>query len=94
MIDVTVILLALIVPYAYFRSLGGEGFNVKATLAPSNTPEGKKQRIIGWSLFGLMVAAIIFVSASDQQGHKETIIIAAFSGVLVTILLRMRRSKR
>lgn len=65
-LDILVLFSAVLLAYVYFRSHGGERLNIKTEFAPSSTLQGKRDRIIGWSVLAVVAAEVVCVFLHQQ----------------------------
>ena len=85
--DFALIILVGLLNYAFLRSKGGKGIAISAQLAPANTAQGKKDRLIGSILLGLTIAA--FMNAfihENSDGNLRGVLLPTLSGMLIFII--------
>lgn len=81
MLDAAILFLVGLIGYLFLRSFGGEGLTARGQFAPANTKEGKRDRMMAYSILALIVATVAFVLFRQQEsGQWPTVIFPLLLG--------------
>jgi|GEM_PF-2904926 len=95
MLDLAIIFFAFLVVYSYLRSFGGKGLSIKGEFAPASTPEGQRQRRLGWALLVMLVGTVAFVFWHDYSSGEGIVTFTPFFlGALVYIAVYLSNRKK
>jgi len=92
--DLLVLLLAFILFYAFFRSQGGDGLDIKFQPPRMSSAEGKRFWIKASIVIALVIAALLFRWLSVPVNERiGLVLVPILGGTLVYLVVGLRRKK-
>lgn len=94
MLESLIVILAVVIGYAFLRSQGEStgGLGIRFYPHP-NTPEGRKKRILGFVVVALLFGVITYVYLHSQSKNPVGFVLIVLSAMVVT-LISIKKGKK